>query len=551
MAFAIDEPRDNHRLAQQCRAGDIILKLTTGHETVPEPVRWHRLRSDPIWTAAVAGIAAAIGAAFFFIVYGIADEGVLLNAADRLAHGQRLYVDFFEFLPPGGFLLTSAWLSMAGHTIEAARLLALLSVVTTSCFCFLACRRAGAGRATTLFLITAWLMMSQPETIAVWHHWFTTAFSMIAAWAALAQSRGVPPRRSNRYAWCAGLAGGMAAMITPTRGALSCLAALAMPDWRSSWRSTTVSLAIGMATVPLLALLYLIATDSLGAAASDVIGWTGSRYADIQAVPWGAFSSRLSRPLVYVFPMAGILLLVALASERSDRDRSATLRVAVAFAFAGFIGCFPRPDSMHIAANIPLALPLVGRCLARLARQAAPAVRVAVATAIATQVIAPAIIFARLVDDARGIPMTQTPRGRVKLIREDGLPEMMALVAKLPAGDGMMFYPNLPMMPFLTDRRHIARLDVFFPQYTTAAQYRAACFDTVAGARWLVIDRAWNAISIRNVYPATADANPPEKVAFEHAIAANYELASRRGMFDLLRRRPDAALSDCRQIGGG
>ena len=41
---------------------------------------------------------------FLRIVFLLGDEGVLLQGADRLLRGERLYREFFEFLPPGGFL---------------------------------------------------------------------------------------------------------------------------------------------------------------------------------------------------------------------------------------------------------------------------------------------------------------------------------------------------------------------------------------------------------------------------------------------------------------
>src|SRR5262249_13763319 len=57
------------------------------------------------------------------------DEAVLLNGAERMRRGAGLYVDFFEFLPPGGFVLTEAWFSLAGISIVSARSLAILTIV--------------------------------------------------------------------------------------------------------------------------------------------------------------------------------------------------------------------------------------------------------------------------------------------------------------------------------------------------------------------------------------------------------------------------------------
>ena len=37
--------------------------------------------------------------------------------------GEALYRDFFEFLPPGSFLLVAAWMKVAGTGFAAVRLL--------------------------------------------------------------------------------------------------------------------------------------------------------------------------------------------------------------------------------------------------------------------------------------------------------------------------------------------------------------------------------------------------------------------------------------------
>src|SRR4051812_13954761 len=58
---------------------------------------------------------------FLLVVFSLGDEGVLLHGAARMLKGDRLYADFFEFLPPGGFVLTELWLRVAGPSMLAVR----------------------------------------------------------------------------------------------------------------------------------------------------------------------------------------------------------------------------------------------------------------------------------------------------------------------------------------------------------------------------------------------------------------------------------------------
>ena len=60
---------------------------------------------------------------FMHSIFGLGDEGILLHGAERLLRGRRLYIDFFEILPPGGFLIMTVWLSITGISIWSARLL--------------------------------------------------------------------------------------------------------------------------------------------------------------------------------------------------------------------------------------------------------------------------------------------------------------------------------------------------------------------------------------------------------------------------------------------
>src|SRR5262245_57833806 len=117
--------------------------------------------SSSYWWLLLVGLIAAVLCLPFIRVVGPGDEGVLLNGAERILRGSRLYTDFFEFLPPGGFLLTAAWFSVAGISVGSVRALTILTIVGIACFTYLACRLACKNAPLSALLATGWVVMSQ------------------------------------------------------------------------------------------------------------------------------------------------------------------------------------------------------------------------------------------------------------------------------------------------------------------------------------------------------------------------------------------------------
>ena len=90
--------------------------------------------------------------------------------------------------------------------------------------------------------------MSQGEWTQVNHRWFTTLFSMVAAWTALENVE--RPQRWLQWPLITGAAVGTAAMVTPHRGALAMLAAAtAFSNLRRHWLGLIVYL-LGCALAP-------------------------------------------------------------------------------------------------------------------------------------------------------------------------------------------------------------------------------------------------------------------------------------------------------------
>jgi len=498
------------------------------------------------WVLLVGMVSLLLCAPFFLTFYALADEGIFLRGAELMLRGKRLYGDFFEFVPPASFVLMAAWLGVAGISIESARLLAVLTIVGISCFTFLASWRVSRNALLSALLVIGWVMMTQWHFMQISHHWFTTFFSMVAAWAVIANQEQTEPR-SLRWPILAGIAAGAATMTTQTCGAWATLAAATAFFYTGQSRKELAAFVSGSALVFAGMLALLIEQHTLVAAFNDVILFPLTHYASIQRVPFGYEAVVFDLPLKYVFPLAALLLLFVVFRDWRNCLRDRQLRLSAAFALAGFLACFPRPDSAHIAYAIPLALPLLALCAVKLIERLRPISRWVIAAIMILLCTPSAIGYESSVRAALQAPIVQTPRGRASfLLYADGMPELLPILAKAaPQGD-FFFYPHMPVLSFMSAREHVSKYDIFIPWYTTPAQYQEACLSAVRDASWVVVDRRYLDYNFfKRTYPAMPSAKPLESIRLEEALDRAFERVPTKGVFDLRRRRPDANEDVC------
>jgi len=157
--------------------------------------------------------------------------------------------DFFEFHPPGAFLLVDGWFHLAGSSFLSERILTTMTVAGTARFTFLACVITSESIALSAAAALAWVMLSLLEwSLQLGHHSFTTLFATVSAWAALRSSQ--PGLKSRPMPLVSGLMAGAAVVVTPPRGVLTVLASMTAfvgPGW--SWLNF-IKFAAGCAAVP-------------------------------------------------------------------------------------------------------------------------------------------------------------------------------------------------------------------------------------------------------------------------------------------------------------
>ena len=507
------------------------------------------LSSDFWWLLAVGLIAVTLCLPFTLYVFWLGDEGVMLHGAERMLRGDRIYLDFFEFLPPGSFAITAAWFKLAGISLLSARALAIVTAAGTACFTYLACRQASKHAATSAFIAVGWVVLTQGNWTEVNHQWFTTLFAIVAAWATFV---GIEhPQRWLRWSLTAGIAAGAGAMVTPNRGALAMLAAATpFANLQRYWRELIVYL-IGAALVPTCIFAYLVWQGALTQAFEDVILFTAKHYTSINPVHFG-FEAIF--PLKWLFPLVALLTLLSCIRGWRNCLQDRLLQACAAFALAGFIGCFPRPDKGHLSYAVASVCPLLAYCIRRMSGHWLPKYQYAVAAVAIAFLFPAAQLYERWARRALHGGIVTMARGQVMfapMLDPLGGRELAARIAATPSGDAYFFYPYDAMLPFLAARRHVSRYDTFTPGYTLPSQYQEACVSVMRNASWVVIDRSWtNPKWLTAVFPAMRDPHPPETEKFEQALETGFELVAVEGKFELRRRVPAIGDTVCAGIKG-
>ena len=450
----------------------------------------------------------------------IGDEGIWLRAATEILGGRIPYRDFFEFQGPLGFYVVAGWLGVFGQTLEAARGLTATLATLTSFAIFMLCRRVSQSPRIAAFLALIWLMATQGDSAELTHHSITTLLSLCAMWFTLS---GRP--------FLAGVASGGAGMVTQTRGVFCAVAALA-----SNARHYTAlqRFFVGLAVVPGAFGLYLLANRAALSAWRDMVVWPLTSYSDIQGLPFGhAWDERsIWAPIIYLLIAGGAMLL----SRRWRNDPA--YRASLTFASAGLLGSFPRPDAIHLAWTLPLALPLAALVVAHLGKRFARRWMFAcIAVAFAFASVSLGNFILRLNALAQR-PKTATLGGEVAF-READVSELVRHVQGLPANDRIFFYPYMAMVPFLTRREQVGNYDIFLPYYTTRTQYEDAAEDVAQQATWVVYDRRdSDPRHMREIYPRMPEAMPPEYGAMETLLGRRFKTVWSNKRFEIRRLLP-------------
>ena len=107
------------------------------------------------------------------------DEGIVLESAQRMAAGGRIYVDFFGYMSPGSYWLQALVFRLLGVALWTGRLIVILDFALQCALVFwLAARLASWRAATAVTLTFAGFQVADPAFLTSAHRWDSATFAL-------------------------------------------------------------------------------------------------------------------------------------------------------------------------------------------------------------------------------------------------------------------------------------------------------------------------------------------------------------------------------------
>ncbi|MGA2143604.1 MAG: hypothetical protein ABSH49_01330 [Bryobacteraceae bacterium] len=453
------------------------------------------------------------------------DEGILLDAAERMAHGQRLYVDFFAYLAPGSFWLQELAFRILGITLAAGRIIVCLDFSLQCAVVFWLMARLGYPRAGALtVLVFLGLEASNPVLLSPSHRWDSAALALLSV------ACGVEGHLSGKRMWwiLAGLFAGAAAVCTPTMVLVAAGTVVALIARRGFLWPYLAACAGVWAAAAAFMLARGIALPFL-----HQLAWTAANYARVNVTPYGRFNGGwqgfLDSTAAAPAPLRAFLFLIAalpailpvvslLGWLLAWRSVSKPLRFSIAWMLAVMVAMvlttWPRPDIGHLATVAPLGYALAGLLLAV---RAPRWFGLAVAAVMLPWAVVSLVESGQAIASAATIP---SPAGNLRLAPAVR-PAIARLLSLVHPSQPLYVHPYLPLFYFLTQAANPTRYSYLGPGMMTAADQASALADLKRNPPDWVLYLPLDARTVQRVFPS-APADSVHFAAIENWIAANY-----------------------------
>lgn len=379
------------------------------------------------------------------------DQGVILNGAWSLYNGKKLYLDFFEYVPPGGFYLVYATWLLTGPHYWAAQLTGilflLLGAVGVQRIAGLIVRESGVNAPPWSVRITALLFCA---TSAAWPMINHNTFSIVVAvWACDFLLRALC-RPSSRDNVMAGVLAGVTFAFLQHRGLAVVAAALITYFllWLRGfqWRVVGDAMQFVLASLIVPALLLVVFTP--GALYDSLYQFPAVNYWQVNRVD--------PTPLLAAFAAIAVF---AWYLRKQQSDLILFLEVLQCLLLLSIV---MRPDMSHVLAVIFPLLCLLPLVVARFVRTRPDSI-LNVSSAALWMTFGVFLVGAA---------------ARLVLFSGDAAPKMLAYVRDNCTSSPYLYAgPFMPGVYFETGKLNATRYSVLMTGLNTDAQFRDAAAD--------------------------------------------------------------------------
>jgi hypothetical protein len=408
------------------------------------------------------------------------DEGIVLDAAQRVAGGERPYVDFWAYMTPGSYWLQALVFHLFGVSFLAGRAIVIVDFAVQCALVFWLTARLASLRAATVVAFAFFgFQLADPTFLTAQHRWDSSTLAL--AGVSMAISAASP------IAWIAtGAVLAYAAWCTPTVGGVLCVV-VAWLCWQRERRKALLPLIVGASVVFAAGAAWLAATGGLLPLIHQLL-WLRTNYL-VNAMPYGsiiggyralfvdlagALDLAVRALLVTCVALPAWLPIVALVAwglilwKKKVAAEQASYAVLLLLAGGALIlGLSPRPDVTHLAFVVALPYVLAGSAISILvpARAGAP---LGICAALL------ALVFAsNSFNSLRSTSVVASPVGNLR-VDNAMRSSMETLLATVRSGDSMFVYPYMPMNYFITQARNPTEFSFFSPGMATTNEETVA-----------------------------------------------------------------------------
>ncbi|MFL5885989.1 MAG: glycosyltransferase 87 family protein [Thermoleophilaceae bacterium] len=515
---------------------------------IARPRALDRLAEMP-WQVAAALLfagAAALSAATMVKGFQPNDEGLMLQAAARIAHGQVPYSDFWWYYPPGQpYLLALLW-KVFGPSMLTWRIVRVLSDAAVAVLVFALARR----RAPVWLSLVAWLGAACAMAFPSGPHPFPIALAFALGTLLAFERRPAP-------------AGILAGLCAVWRLEFAAYLVIGIAIAYALQRERREAIRFGAATAITTLVLYapVVIAAGVGTSLRLLVKYPLFDFSKYQSLPLstdyngplntssiGGFLSDSAENLVHFYlPLALLITTAGALIALVVRNRRDLAPMAAPLVFTIGMGSYllVRPDEFHTA---PLAVMLC--VLAAWVLAVRPGRVLAVAWAAAAVGLAWVVVEGvdrrvRTIEEhdvALHVPIADGVQGKANRVRPlekavsyvDGhVPRGRPIYVATARSD--LVTSGAPLFYVAAGRANPSRYDIAAPGVVTTAKVQRE----IAGS----LERTRTPMVVRYTAPITAAREPNRAgtssgvVLLDRYIAANYRQVAKFGFYVLLERR--------------